>query len=150
MCLAKGLQAQVRKTSRSFSVFFRGGFCNVFALFGSRSSVAPVFISASPSRTWAALCNPSRPCRSSPRSREPPHKVPEPKRPSPPPGRTTRWTSAWTSWVRGCSRPSPCSPPLTPSSKVRAAAELRRGLSLPHCMSFTIWHFHYLCLHGHK
>lgn len=116
-----------------------GGFCDVFTLFGSRSNVAPVFISASPSRTWAALCNPSR---SSPRSREPPHRVPEPKRPSPPPGRTTRWTSAWTSWVRGCSRPSPCSPPSTPSSKVRAAAELRRGLSLPHCMSFTTWHFH--------
>lgn len=124
VCQSKGLQAQVIKTSRSFSVFFKGDFCDIFTLFGSRSNATPVFVSASPSRTWGALCSPSLPpCRSSPRSREPPHKVPEPKRPSPPRGRTTRWTSAWTSWVRGCSRPSPCSPASTPSNKVRGAAE---------------------------
>lgn len=85
-----------------------------------------VFVSASPSLTWADLYSPSPSCPCSPCSREPPHKVPEPKRPSPPPGRTTRWTSAWTSWVRGCSRPNPCSPASTPCNKVRGAAEPRR------------------------
>lgn len=95
----------------------------IFTLFGSLSIITSVFVSPSPSPTWEALYNPSPSCPSSPCSRELPHKVPEPKRPSPLPGRTTRWTSAWTSWARECSRPSPCSPASTPCNKVRGAAE---------------------------
>lgn len=98
-------------------------FCDFFTLLGSLSSIASAFVSASPSPTWAALCSPSPSCPSSQCSREASHKVPEPKRPSPPPGRTTRWTSAWTSWLRVCSLPSPCSPASTPCNKVRGAAE---------------------------
>lgn len=117
VCCAKGLQKRV-----AAFLYFRMRFV-IFPLFGSFSIITSVFVSASPSLTWAALYNPSPSCPSSPCSREPPHKVPEPKRPSHPPGRTTRWTSAWTSLVRGCSRPNPCSPASTPCSKVRGAAE---------------------------
>ena len=111
-----------------FSSCISGSLYIILSWISSFSNSASAF--SSPSRTWGVLYNHSLPCPSSLCSREWPLRVPEPKRPSPPPGRTPQLTSTWISWARACSHPSLACPPSTPSNKVRGIVELARAVTL--------------------
>lgn len=95
-----------------------------------------VFVFTSRSRTWGVHYNRSPSSPSSLCSREWPLKVPEPKRPSPPPGQTPLLTSAWTSWGQECSLPSLASPASTPSNKVRGVIDLASTITTRLCLFF--------------